>query len=394
MNLDKAPQAFPRAEYLCRLGAVKAEMALRGVDALVITDRSNITYLTGYTAKSAYVPQAVVISIQQEEPTFILRKMDAPAALHETFMARDKVIGYPEALVGDPDVDGYDAIIDFVIDVGPSNRGVGLEIGGLFAPSAEKFKARLPRARIVDCTGAVTRIRMVKSDLEISRMREAAAITDAGIMRASEIIRAGVREVDAVSEIMKTLVRGANGKPGTWLATPYFITSPRTGAAHITWTEDILRRGSQVNLEIAGVRHGYTAPMSRTFSIGRPSDRLRRVHEAQMAGLQAGLGAVRAGRTCHDVARAIYGTLDKKGIKKESRCGYPIGIDWMEKTASLKEGDLTVLKPNMTFHLHLGNWAIEEDFGYLISESIRVTESGVEVLTSAPRQLFELPSAA
>ncbi|ESZ55495.1 hydrolase [Mesorhizobium sp. L103C119B0] len=394
MNIDKAPQAFPRTEYLRRLGAVKSEMAQRDIEALVVTNSSNITYLTGYTARSAYVAQGLVVSIHQEEPTFILRKMDAPAALHQTFMERDKVIGYPEAFVGSPDVDGYDAIIDFISDVGLSNRGVGLELGGLFVPSAEKFKVRLPHARTVDCTGTVNWIRTVKSDLEIFLMREAAAIADAGIMRAAEVIRAGVREVDAVSEIMKTLVCGANDKPGTWLATPFFITSPRTGAAHITWTEDVLRHGSQVNVEIAGVRHGYTAPISRTFSIGRPSDRLRRVHEAEVAGLEAGLGAVRAGRTCHDVARAIYSTLEKMGLKKESRCGYPIGIDWTEDTASLKEGDMTVLKPNMTFHLHLGNWAIEEDFGYLISEAIRVTESGVEVLTSAPRQLFELQSAA
>ncbi|ESZ72364.1 hypothetical protein X727_05590 [Mesorhizobium sp. L103C119B0] len=58
--------------------------------------------------------------------------------------------------------------------------------------------------------------------------------------------------------------------------------------------------------------------------------------------------------------------------------------------ASLKEGDLTVLEPNMTFHVHLGNWAIDEEFGYVISECVRVTESGVEVLTSAPREVFEL----
>ena len=77
------------------------------------------------------------------------------------------------------------------------------------------------------------------------------------------------------------------------------------------------------------------------------------------------------------------------GFKKESRCGYAIGIDWLEPTASLKDGDMTELKPNMTFHLMLGNW-IDEDFGYVISETIRVSDSGVEVLTSAPRKLFEL----
>src|SRR5206468_6634361 len=61
------------------------------------------------------------------------------------------------------------------------------------------------------------------------------------------------------------------------------------------------------------------------------------------------------------ISNAFYLTIEKLGFKKESRCGYAMGIDWMEPTASLKEGDMTELKPNMTFHLMLGNW-IEEDF--------------------------------
>lgn len=73
MTISKAPQAFPRTEYLSRLAAVKWEMAQRNIDALVATNSSNITYLTGYTARSAYLPQGLVVSMHQEEPTFILR---------------------------------------------------------------------------------------------------------------------------------------------------------------------------------------------------------------------------------------------------------------------------------------------------------------------------------
>ncbi|WP_245266072.1 M24 family metallopeptidase [Mesorhizobium sp. L103C119B0] len=149
---------------------------------------------------------------------------------------------------------------------------------------------------------------------------------------AAEVIRDGVREADAIAEIVATLVHGANGKSGTSLAIPHLCSSPRTGASHITWSEDVFRQGSQINLEISGVRHGYTAPISRTFSIGRSSERLRRVHEAQVAGLEAALSTIRAGRTCSDVAEAAYRAIERLGFKKESRCGYPVGIDWTEPT--------------------------------------------------------------
>lgn len=389
MTISKGPQAFPRSEYLRRVGLLKAEMARRGVDALVVNNSRNITYLTGCTARSGITPQGLVVSAAREEPTFILRGLDAPAAIHQSFLERGNVIGYPEKLIANPDMDGFDAVIDFLHELGLAGRGLGLELGDLSAQTAEKFKARMPKAKVVDCTKAVAWIRTVKSDLEIDVMREAAAIADAGIMRAAEVIHPGVREADAMAEIMATLARGANGKPGTDLANVFFCSSPRTGTCHIRWSEDIIREGSQINIELGGVRHGYVAAIMRTFSVGAPSERLRRVHEAEVAGLEAALGTVRPGATCSDVANAFYRTIEKYGVKKSTRCGYAIGVDWTEPTASLQTGEMTELKPNMTFHLMLGNW-IDEDFGYALSETFRVTDSGVEVLTRAPRKLFEL----
>ncbi|WP_453965591.1 M24 family metallopeptidase [Bradyrhizobium elkanii] len=388
MPISKGTQAFPRAEYLRRLVAVKAEMARRDVDVLVVTSTPNISYLTGNRTRITAL-HAVVVSIHKEEPAFIVRRIDVPGGFHQTFLERDNVIGYPEKLIGNPDKNGFDAVIDYIHELGHANRGVGLEFGYLTAQASEKFKARLPKARIVDCTKAVDWIRMVKSDLEITVMREVAAISDAGMMRAAEVIRPGVREADAAAEIVGTLLRGAKGKPGTDMPAILMCSSPRTGTPHVQWSEDVFRDGSQINLEFGGRRHGYAVGIMRTFTIGAPSDRLRRLHEAEVAGLEAALDTVRPGRTCSDVANAFYRKLTSMGFEKDTRCGYPIGIDWTEPTASLNDGDMTELKPNMTFHLMLGNW-IDEDFGYVISETFRVTDAGVEVLTSVPRKIFEL----
>lgn len=389
MAMPKSSQPFPRYEYLRRLTAVKSEMERRNVEALVVTTPANITYLSGYTSKSGYVPQGLVVSLKDEEPTFIARRMDGPAAIHQMFVDRSHVIGYPETLIANPELDGYDAIIDFILDQGLGRRGIGLELKFLPASTVGKFGSRAADATLVDCTNAVTWIRGIKSDLEIAMMREAAAISDAGMLRATEVIRPGVREADAAAEIIATLIRGTNGRPGTDTASFFLCATPRTSTCHIRWTEDAFQQGSQINLEFSGVRHGYTSPLMRTMSIGKPSDHIRRLHEGEVAGLEAALAAARTGGTCSDVATAFSTTLKKHGFEKESRCGYAVGIDWTEPTASLKEGDLTVLKPNMTFHLMLGNW-IDEDVGYVISETFRVTDAGGQPFTKLPRELFEI----
>lgn len=390
MTITRGPQVFPRKEYLRRLAEVKAEMARRDIGALVVSNGSNIAYLTGYTARSFYVPQALVVSLEHDEPMFFLRRMDEPAALHQTFLERSRIVGYPEALIANPEKDGYDVVIEFLHDADLSAGGVGLELAHLSSKAADKFTALMPKARTFDFTNVVAWIRGVKSDLEIEIMREAAAISDAAIARAAEVIRPGVREADAAAEIAATLARGVNGKPGTLLHTGLFLcASPRTGTCHISWTEDIFRHGSQVNLELTGIRHGYAAPIMRTFSIGNPSDRLRRLHDAELEGLEAALHVARPGATCGDVARAFSTAIGKHGFTKESRCGYAVGIDWTEPTASLQESDTTILKPNMTFHLMLGNW-VDEDFGYVLSETFRVTESGGDALTKSPRQIIQI----
>ncbi|WP_407185332.1 M24 family metallopeptidase [Bradyrhizobium centrosematis] len=329
--------------------------------------------------------------MHKEEPTFIVRPMDAAAAIYQSFLDRASMVIYPEKLVGNPDTDVYDAVIDFLHDAGLAKSGVGLEGYQLPARAAEKFKRRLPQARIIDVNRTVTWVRTVKSNLEIAVMKEVAAISDAAIMRAKEVIRPGVREPDVVAELLATLARGVNGKAGTSLPHVFLNAGPRSATSHICWTEETIERGTHVNLELSGFRYAYAAPLSRTFSIGVPSDHLRRVHEAQRAGLEAALNAVRPGATCSDVAGAAYRAIEKRGFSKVSRCGYAVGIDWVEQTASLNELDKTELKPNMTFHLILSNWMMREgDFGYVLSQTIRVTESGVETLSAVPPKLFEI----
>ncbi|WP_340163195.1 M24 family metallopeptidase [Mesorhizobium sp. NZP2298] len=172
-----------------------------------------------------------------------------------------------------PDIDGYDAVIDFLHEAGLANGVVGLELNQISAETAEKFKKLLPEATIVNSKKAVNGVRLIKSDFEISVMKEAAAIADAAMMRATELIRPGARETDVVAEIVATQVRGAKGHPGTGfppIGPLFFCSSPRTGAAHIPWSEDTIRDGSQINLEVTGVRHGYVVPLMRTFSVGAP----------------------------------------------------------------------------------------------------------------------------
>jgi ectoine hydrolase len=386
MALPKAEAVFPPYEYPSRLAAVKQRMAERGIDALLLSDFPGIVYLTGYTGDSAYVPQILLVDQNDDAPIFLCRRMDAPGAYHQSWMPDGHVIGYPESYVGAPDRNGFDFA---AAHLRPklSNRRVGAELGTLSRANEERLKNGLGHSNILDATGLVGSVRIVKSDAEIIVMRQAAAITDAAFERARVLVRSGTRENDLAAEIMAALARGAGGYGGTYIQPPLICSGPRIGTPHITWTEDIYRPGMQVNIELGAARHRYVSALMRTFHVGPPPARLVEMHNIHREGLEAALAAMRPGAECADVARAFNTTIAKHGITKESRCGYSIGIGWMEGSASLMEADHTILQPNMTFHLMLGNW-IDDDFGYVISETLRVTETGHEAFSKIPRELF------
>ena len=106
--------------------------------------------------------------------------------------------------------------------------------------------------------------------------------------------------------------------------------------------------------------------------------------------LNEGISAIKPGNTADDVAQAFLKILDKYGIEKKSRTGYSIGIgyppDWGEHTLNIYKDDMTILEPNVTFHMiavmQFGDWGVEA------SESIRVTENGNELLNNFPKDLY------
>lgn len=152
-----------------------------------------------------------------------------------------------------------------------------------------------------------------------------------------------------------------------------------------------MREGEATFFELSGCYRRYHAPLCRTIYLGTPPPEVRAAEQAQMEGIAAGLEAAKAGnRTC-DIANAFTNVLSKRGIHREGRCGYPIGLsyppDWGERTASIRSEDQTVLEPGMVFHFMPALWM--DTWGLETTETILITEDGsAEALCNVERKLF------
>ena len=384
---------FSINEYKNRVHETKIQMDKKGIDVLLLTDPANMSYLSGYDAWSFYVEQLVAIVIDQEEPIWIGREMDANAASATSWISQKNIISYPEDHVHSELKHPMEFIASFLDHIKQSDRTIGLEMSSYYfsALSYIKLLQNLPNATLIDASLLVNNIRIIKSEREIIYMKRAATIAEIAMDTAISSIQEGVRECDVAATIFKDLISGTDEYGGDFPSiVPLLPSGKNTSAPHLTWTDRQYCANEMVIIELGGCHQRYHAPLARTLSLGKPTEEAQDVSTILVEGLNAAIEAVKPGATCADIHKAWNDVITKHNIIKESRMGYSVGLnyppDWGEKTASIRENDYTVLKPNMTFHFIPGLWF--DQFGIEISETVRVTETGCEVLTNFQRELL------
>jgi len=383
---------FTREEYAARLAKTRAAMANAGVELLIVSDPSNMAWLTGYDGWSFYVHQCVLVP-PEGDPLWYGRGQDANGAKLTCYLAPDRIIGYADHYVQSTERHPMDFLSHVIAERGWDKCAIGVEMDNYWYSAAAHaaLLKHLPKARFIDATALVNWQRAVKSEAELGYMRTAARIVEKMHGRIAEKIEVGMRKCDLVAEIYDAGIRGIDGAGGDYPAlVPLLPSGADASAPHLTWDDRPLRQGEATFFEIAGVYKRYHCPLSRTIFLVTPNQDLLDAEKAVLEGMDEGLEKARPGNTCEDIATAFFAVLARHGIEKDSRTGYSIGLsyppDWGERTMSLRAGDKTELRPNMTFHFMTGLWMA--DWGLEITESIVIGEGGAECLASVPRRML------
>ncbi len=382
---------FSREEYAERLAKTRKAMDAKGIDLLICSDPSNMAWLTGYDGWSFYVHQAVIVP-PDGEPIWYGRGQDANGARRTAHIGEGNIVPYADHYVQSTERHPMDYLSEVLTARGWGSKRIGVEMDNYYFSAAAfaSLQKHLPNARFVDATALVNWQRAVKSPTEIGYMRNAARIVEAMHARIADKIEVGMRKNDLVAEIYDAGTRGVKGIGGDYPAiVPLLPSGEDASAPHLTWDDKPLKANEGTFFEIAGCYNRYHCPLSRTIFLGKPTQAFLDAEKATLEGMEAGLAAAKPGNTCEDIANAFFAVLKKYGIVKDNRTGYPIGLsyppDWGERTSSLRPGDRTELRPGMTYHFMTGLWL--ETMGLEITESILITETGVECLANVPRKL-------
>lgn len=384
---------FKKSEFVQRLNKTKESMQKLGIDVLLTTNPANMNYLSGYDGYSYYVEQGVIVIQDQEEPIWVGRRMDVNGAKLTTWIQDNNIKGYSDDYVQSSTKHPMNFLADILKELDCDKKQIGLEMNQEFFSHRAylELEKDLPNATFKDASYLVNHIRMIKSEQEIEYMKIAGRITERAMQTAIDHIEVGVREADVAAKVYQQLISGVDGLAGHYPAIiPLMPSGERTSTPHLSWTDKKYEKNEVVFMELSGCRYRYHAPLARTIYLGQPTHEFEEVSGVVLEGLDIILDFIKPGILCEEVELKWRKAIEKTGLAKESRIGYPIGLgyppDWGEQTLSFRPGDRTVLEPNMTIHVLPAIWMDEQ--GFEVSETIRITENGCEPFSNIERALF------
>jgi Xaa-Pro dipeptidase len=374
---------FSSAEYDRRLEALRKEMAAKGIDIFVSFGPENIFYLTGHDTPAYQYTQACIIAMEGL-PVNVLRGIDASNTFQNSWSRQ--AVAYRD------DDDPVDAICSVINEMATAGAHIGLESDAFFITPRgyNALIGRLQSHGYRTLPGSLfDGLRIVKSQEEISCIRRAARITEAAMTSAIEASEQGISENEIAAATWRTLVGMGSQFPGL---PPFISSGPRTSLAHSTWAGRVLCAGDPLNFEIPGVVNRYVAPLFRVGSVGAPSSELIKLWNACVASLEIIIGNLKPGVPASFIYELHVENFRRHGLAVGHRAGYSVGVnyapDWGEgNILSIVGGESRPMQPGMVFHLVPGIF-VPNVCGVTVSETVLVTESGCEPITTFPRDLF------
>ncbi|MGV3616266.1 MAG: M24 family metallopeptidase [Fimbriimonas sp.] len=356
------------ADTLTRL---REAMAREGIEAMLVSDPTNVGWLTGFTGTFG---RAIVT------PTEAMFVTDS----RYTLQAGEEVRSMPFASFASP-TDG-DAF------TGEQARALGVTSLGFEAANTtytqwEKWSEKLG-VSLVPAKDILSGLRMIKSPEEIAKIREACGVSDATFEHIQRMIQPGVSEYDIALEIeFFTRRQGAD------VAFPSIVVSgERSARPHGKPSEKKLEVGDFVTMDFGARVQGYNSDMTRTVVVGEANDRHKEVYELVLEAQIESLHAIRPGRLARDVdkiARDILGTRD---LAKYFGHGLGHGLGRVVHDGGrLSPSSEDVIAPGQVWTVEPGVY-IPGFGGVRIEDDVVVTEDGIEILNHSTKELLVLPA--
>ena len=381
-------RGFSTAEFEERLRRARLLMQEKKFEMLLITSPHNFRYFTGldsYFWESPTRPWFLLLSLNQD-PIAIVPSI-GKTALQKTWIKNVKTWQSPN-----PNDEGITALQDTILSIQSNKCSIGCEIGmeshlRMSIRDFQKLNANLKNHSFVDASPLIWKLRMIKSENEISKIKKIISIASNVFDELPKDLHIGQSEIEICNIMKKTLLDlGADhtlymscaSGPGGY---DQIICDP---------AEKKLQNGDILIIDTGTTLDGYFCDFDRNFGFGEIADSAKMANDILWKAADTGMENAKPGATCADVSNSMLSILHKNGLASNSvgRMGHGIGLQITEPP-SIMSNDNTVLQENMVIAIEP---CLEYAPGTMLvhEENILITNNGHERLTSRTPQTIPI----
>lgn len=358
-----------------RLTRVQALLEERDLSALIVSNATNILYLTGFVGSAGLllITRGEVRLIVDGRYELVVRQAIESGTVTPVSLGR---------------VEGrYDQALGQTLKwLAP--RRIGFEAGHVTVATLRAWQRAAEGPEWVATDALIESLRQIKDAYEIGVMRRGGALMGTVVSRLPAILQAGRTEREIAEEIDRTMRDVGFSRPAF---DTIVASGPNSAHPHAHPGDRCLTRGDLVVLDFGGVLDGYCLDLTRMAAVGSISAEAQALFDAVCAAHQAAVEAVRPAVETWQVDRAARAVLEARGLGDAflHSTGHGLGLEVHEAPrvgrvdpeaqARLEAGMVLTIEPG-AYVEHVGGARVEDD--------VLVTECGAELLTIAPRELI------
>lgn len=384
-------------------------MEERGIDAIVASSKENQEYVSGYRSfgqwampsshtlavlpRDGSLPITLIVSVGELD---VVAASGSSAQRIEAFgqfylergsgvqldSVEERVVGLRRGHWHSNPAAALQAVL---AELDLLEGRIALDQTGLQPALLQDVRGCLERAEIVDGTGPLQWIRMVKTPEEIERLETAVDITEKAFQAVVRAFREGISEPE-LYRVYQNRVLDEGGE----LSIGHILVGRRGAFANGHPSEEgKMAARDVVRFDIGARCRSYNADIARTAAYGEPSNRLRDYYQAILEGEERTLAMVKPGVTASELFECAVAATREAGIPHYQRnhVGHGIGIELYDPPL-LAAGVDTPLEAGMVINVETPYYELGS-FGIQVEDTVVVTSSGFRYLTKTPRELFQ-----
>ena len=391
---------FPLAEYQQRYRRLCSAMEQHGLDAILITNRTNHRYFSGFCgevfALHHYYYFALLPCDSLIEPTFLCSHGNDFIAT-TTWIQDLRFWDFPQDFYMSKQSPGIPALAELIGEKGLGAATIGLELSNDMHPHMGvehifQLQEMVPNVRWADASSAIMEVREMKSFAEVERLRKAAQISAEAVRFGFESVVSGMTEME-LTRIMSAKMYELGATDIRYL-TNYAGT--RRMWADATPTDNPIQTGDLIQFDGGCIVDGYWCDFKRMCCIGPPRDADRRFYDIAREAIEAATALLGGGVVPGDVVQAAFDVNRRHGYGAFvdwchragwEAIGHGVGLDIHERPGltfrnhvPLEAGMVLSIEPFITLDGVFPFWEARGKFG--LEDSVLLTTDGHEVLTS------------